>query len=110
MIILGIIRAQLFLTISNSFIDSFRTKKSKTNNRSAMFIPEFTLIQKCRLSYFLTVAMTAKVQLGRGHQRVSGSVAKMRRSIKDSYNVKRCPAFSPNKRAMSEKQKSRSYE
>ena len=78
MIILGIIRAQLFLTISNSFIDSFRTKKSKTNNRSAMFIPEFTLIQKCRLSYFLTVAMTAKVQLGRGHQRVSGSVAKIR--------------------------------
>ena len=75
-----------------------------------MFIPEFTLIQKCDLFILLTVAMTAKVQLGRGHQRVSGSVAKMRRSIKDSYNVKRCPAFSPNKRAMSEKQKSRSYE
>ena len=33
-----------------------------------MFIPEFTLIQKCRLFFFLTVAMTAKVQF-RGHIR-----------------------------------------
>ena len=37
-----------------------------------MFIPEFTLIQKCRLFFFLTVAMTAKVQLGRG--RIGGKL------------------------------------
>ncbi len=48
-------------------------------------------------------AMTANVQLGPGHHRVSGSTAKIRRSISDSYNVKRLLFFSPIKLSMSGK-------
>ena len=49
---LGTIRAQFFWTISRQFQWKFQDKKRiKVSNRSAMFIPKFTLIQKCRLLF-----------------------------------------------------------
>jgi hypothetical protein len=45
--------------------------------------------------------MTAKVQFGPGHHRVSGSTARILRSIRDSYNVRRLLFFSPIRLSMS---------